>query len=286
MIATVRDALVEALGAGAVVTHRPNHTGTDKLSFEVLAQGDRLWAKVAADEDEETALRTWASVATLLADRHGAPPVLEVLDVAGRPGLLFPFIDVPVATRSTLRDRHAEVSVVLDGLHADRDLAGLLGDPTTSSASFRDVWVSRFEADLRIIAGHVAPDDYDYLVAEVEVLSSLVDSLDLRIHHPTHGDPWHENVLLGPERIWLLDWEDLAVGDPVVDHAILLMDTRGADPGGWPTGRRYDVARRALMLDAAVDGAADWVQNSDPEIRAAKKTAYLDGLAAYRASGT
>ena len=38
------------------------------------------------------------------------------------------------------------------------------------------------------------------------------------------------------------------------------------------------------MLDAAVDSAADWVQNSDPMIREEKEKEYLDGLAAYRAT--
>ena len=284
MTLAVRQALEVVLGSGAVVTHRHNHTGTDKLSFEIHVHGERWWARVAADDDEEASLQTWASVATLLTERHGAPPVLEVLDVAGRTGLLFPFIEDPVATRSTMRDRYADVKAVLDGLHADRDLAERLGDPTTSGAVFRDVWVSRFEADLRVIAGHVAPEVYEYLEAEVELLGNLADSLDRRVHNPIHGDPWHENVLVRSEGVWLLDWEDLSVGDPVVDHAILLMEARGARPGGWPTGRRYEVARRALMLDAAVDSAADWVQNSDPMIREEKEKEYLDGLAAYRAT--
>jgi hypothetical protein len=37
------------------------------------------------------------------------------------------------------------------------------------------------------------------------------------------------------------------------------------------------------MLDAAVDQAADWVENSDAAIRARKGRTYLDGLDAYRA---
>jgi phosphotransferase family enzyme len=279
----VREALEEAIGYGAVATHRHNHTGTGKLSFEVLARGEHLWAKVAADDKEDAGLRTWALVATQLADCHGAPPVLEVLDVAGRTGLLFPFLDAEVANHVTLLERYAEVQAVLDGLHDDHDLAKLLGEPTTSAAVFRDVWVSRFEADLRIIAGHVAPDVYEYLTAEVEGLTRLVDSLDEEVHVAMHGDPWHENVLLEPERVWLLDWETLSVGDPVIDDAILLMDACGARGTGWPTGARYDVARRALLLDAAVDGIADWVENSDPAIRARKEKAYRDGLDSYQA---
>ncbi len=279
----VREALENVLGPGAIATHRHNHTGTDKLSFAVLAGGRRLWAKVAADDEEDAGLRTWASVAGYLSDRHGAPPVLEVLEVGGRTGLLFPFLGDAVANRTTLRDRYAEVQAVLDGLHADRDLVERLGGPRTSTAVFRDVWVSRFEADLDIIAGHVAPEVREYLTSEVHVLSGLVDSLDQEVHAAMHGDPWHENVLLGPDRVWLLDWEELSVGDPVIDDAILLMDARGANSADWPAGARHDVARRALMLDAAVDGAADWVENSDPVIRATKRKAYLEGLAGYRA---
>ena len=269
------------MGPGAVATHRHNHTGTDKLSFEVVAGGERLWAKVAANDEEDAALETWASVAKELTDRHGAPPVLEVLQVAGRTALLFPFLDGEVANHATVRDRYGEVQAVLDGLHADHDLAERLGGPTTSAAAFREVWVSRFEADLHIIAGYVAPDVHEYLTAEVEVLTGQVDSLDEQVHVAMHGDPWHENVLFGPERVWLLDWEELSVGDPVVDDAILRMDAFGAT--AWPPGERFEVARRALLLDAAVDSAADWVQNSDPAIRASKEKAYLDGLETYRA---
>jgi fructosamine-3-kinase len=283
MVTAVGEAIEALLGPGAVATHRLNHTGAGKLSYEVRARGEQWWVKVAASDKEERRLTRWASVATILAERHGAPPVLEVLDVLGRTALLFPFLDHPVATRTTLGDRYAEVGAVLDGLHADHELADRLGGPATSRESFREVWVARFEADLRIIAGHVAPDVYDYLAAEVEVLAALVDGLDLPVHHAIHGDPWHENVLLGSQRVWLLDWESIAVGDPVVDRAILLMDACGPQRAAWPTDQRHQLARRALLLDAAVDGAADWVQSSEPETRLAKEVAFHDGLAAYRA---
>jgi Ser/Thr protein kinase RdoA (MazF antagonist) len=269
-----------------VVTHRHNHTGANKLSFEVRAGGEHLWVKVAANDKEETRLKAWASVATVLAERHAAPPVLDVLGVAGRTALVFPFLDVPVATPNTLRERYGEVKSILAGLHGDGALAELLGPPTTSAASFRDVWVTRFEADLNIIAGHVAPATHDYLAAEVEAFARLVDSLDLQVSSAIHGDPWHENVLAGADRVWLLDWEHICVGDPVVDEAILLMHTHGPHPAAWPWGARYQIARRALMLDAAVDSAADWVQSADPDIRELKEQQYLEGLAAYRATGT
>ena len=278
--ARVREALEVALGPGAVATHRHNHTGTGKL-FDVLAGRAHLWAKVAADDEEDAALRTWASVAALLAERHSAPRCSRsstspaTRDCCSRsstprwrPG--------PPCRRGTPRCRPCWT--VSTPIVTSRSGSAVRQPAGRSS---REVWVSRFETDLRIIAGHVAPDVHAYLATEVEVLSGLVDSLEDRVHVAIHGDPWHENVLLASDRVWLLDWEDLSVGDPVIDDAILRMDVLGSDD--WPAGARFDIARRALLLDAALDGAADWVENSDPAIRAGKERAYLEGLAAYRA---
>ena len=80
----VRDALVAVLGPDAHVENHANHTGAGKLSFAVTVGGRRLWAKVAADEDEDWPLTTWSRVAELLAERHAAPPLLDTLAVDGR----------------------------------------------------------------------------------------------------------------------------------------------------------------------------------------------------------
>ncbi len=283
----VQDALVAALGPGAHVEHRFNHAGADKLSFAVHLGGRPLWVKVAANEDEDWPLTTWSRVAQLLAERHAAPPLLDTLAVDGRTALLFPFIDAPVATRSTLHERYDEARSILTGLHGDAALADLLGPPTTTADCFRKVWLERFVADLDIIEGYVAKDLHAYLADEVEALAILVDALDGPADAPVHGDPWHENFLVSPERLWLLDWEDLSVGDPVVDDAILRHDALGPDPHHWPGEPVHTIARRALMLDAVVDVAADWVDaelrtGGDPLVRRRKEAAYLAGLEAYR----
>jgi hypothetical protein len=283
----VRDALVAALGPDARVEHRANHTGVGKLSFAIHAGDRRLWAKVAADADEEEALTTWAEVAALLAERHAAPPVLDVLQVAGHTALLFPFLDSPPAHRADLRARYDEASALLAGLHSDTELAALLGGPTTTADCFREVWLERFEGDLDVIEGYVARDLHAYLSEEVEALAGLVDQLDSSVHAAVHCDPWHENFLVAPDRLWLLDWEDLSVGDPVIDDAILRRDALGTDPHHWPGEAADVVARRALMLDAVVDVAADWVEaglhkDGGPLVRRQKEAAYLAGLEVYR----
>ena len=277
-----------ALGQNAQVEHRANHAGADKLSFAVTVGGRRLWAKVAADKDEDWPLTTWSRLAELLAERHAAPPLLDTLAVDGRTALLFPFIDAPVATRGTLHERYDEARSILTGLHGDAALADLLGPPTTAAACLREVWLERFVADLDIIEGYVDRDLHAYLADEVEALGAQIAELDGPVDSPVHGDPWHENFLVTPDRLWLLDWEDLAVGDPALDDAILRRDALGTDPHHWPDDPVSVVARRALMLDSVVDVAADCVEagllaSGDPLVRRQKETAYRAGLAFYRA---
>jgi fructosamine-3-kinase len=280
----VRDALAAALGPEAQVEHHADHAGVGKLSFAVRLGERQLWAKVAAHADEEVSLATWAEVAGLLADRHGAPEVVDVLSVEGHTALLFPYVDALPATRATLHERHDEAAELLAGLHADRELAERLGEPTTTARCFREVWLERFESDLDVIEGYVAKDLHAYLADQVDLLGSLVDGLDDEVHSAVHGDPWHENVLLAPDRMWLLDWEDLTIGDPVLDDAILRHDALGTDPRLWPDTPADAVARRALMLDAVVDTAADWIENTDPLVRRQKEATYLAELESYRSA--
>ena len=291
-VSRVAEALRAALTADTIA-HRPNHAGAGKLSFAVTRGAERLWARVAADDGEHRALLRWAAHADRLAERYAAPPVLEVLTVEGRAGLLLPFLDAPVATRDGLAERADEVLGVLADLHADIDLAEALGPPTTAGHSFTEVWLTRLEADLRVVEGYVAPDVHAWMTGEVEALAGLVagPAFAHPVRAPVHGDPWHENLLLVPDRFWLLDWEDLTVGDPVVDDAILLADAFGPEVAAWHGRRpahgpheavRLEVACRALMLDAVVDVAADWVENHDPVVRQAKEHGWRAALEAYR----
>jgi hypothetical protein len=267
--ATIAGLVCRALGADGA-EHRANHTGVGKLSFEVTRGADRLWARVAATAEEDDALRRWAEHADRLSDRYAAPPVLETLRVDGRTTLVFPFL--PAVERDVAAE---EVLDVLHRLHADCELATALGPPVTARASFTRIWLRRLRADLEIVRGHVADDVHDWMRRETDAVSRLVDgrAFDEVIHAPIHGDPWQENIHPGADRWWLLDWEDLDIGDPVVDDAI-------AAPGLHDTPR-HRVAHRVVMLDAAVDGAADWVENHDPVIRAAKEESYRRAIEEY-----
>lgn len=291
----VHRGIAEHFGDFARVEHRHNHTGVGKLSFAVhTPDGDR-WVKVAADDDEDKALTRWARWAHHLAERHCAPPVLEVAAFAGRPALVFPFVDAPRATPLELRERASSVLRVLAMLHQDSALADALGPPRPARHTFNEIWLRRFDADLAIIDGHVGADLHRWLVSEVQQVREqlLVEAFDQPVHAPLHADPWHENILLEPDRLWLLDWEDLCVGDPVVDDAIAIFDMHGAEPDRWHDARppaneheaqRFTLARRILSLDTIIDGAADWVENHDPTVKRLKESAYRQALDQYRAT--
>jgi aminoglycoside phosphotransferase (APT) family kinase protein len=280
----IGEALRDLLAATSV-EHRPNHTGATKLSYVVDRGGERLWVRVAADDDEHAALLRWGEHAARLSELYAAPPVLDRFVVEGRAALVFPFLPGPVATRADLAPRAGQLLAVLGGLHADTELAAALGPPVTAGQAFTDLWVARFVADLAITEGYVDRDEHLWLTEEVEALTALIagPAFDEPVHSAVHGDPWHENLLLGEDRFWLLDWEDLAVGDPVVDEAIVHLDAYGHDTE-WPDTERHRVARRALFLDAVIDVAADWVETADPVVRDVKDRAWRTGLEAYRAA--
>lgn len=280
----IGEAVRDLLGASSV-EHRRNHTGAAKLSYAVDRDGERLWVRVASDDDEHTSLLRWGEHAARLSERYAAPPVLDLCVVEGRAALVFPFLPCPVATRAGLAARAGQLLAVLGELHADAELAAELGPPVTAGQAFADVWVSRFVADLAATEGYVDRDVHLWLTDEVEALAGLIadPAFDRPVHSAVHGDPWHENLLLGEDRFWLLDWEDLAVGDPVVDEAIVHMDAHGPD-AGWPDTQRHRVARRALFLDAVIDVAADWVETADPVVRATKERDWRAALEAYRAA--
>jgi hypothetical protein len=138
-------------------------------------------------------------------------------------------------------------------------------------------------AELDVVEGYVGKDLHAFLSDEVDTLADQVSRLDEPVHAAVHGDPRHERWLLGHDRLWLLGWEHLSVGDAVVDDAVLRHDALGTDPRHWPATAAHVLARRALMLGAVVDVAAGWVADGDPVVRRGKEAAYLAGLESYRA---
>jgi len=112
---------------------------------------------------------------------------------------------------------------------------------------------------------------------------------------PVHGDLNEGNVLITPAEFFIVDWDDLALGDPAIDFAVLL----------WPLvcqGRswqdflakpddafsnRIEVCLRAQLLDEVIDPLADFVAadaapSKQAEVQLVKRTQHQNALESYR----
>lgn len=92
---------------------------------------------------------------------------------------------------------------------------------------------------------------------------------------PTHGDLWLENLLVTPDRsVFVLDWDDLSLGDPMLDVAMVTGPTRAfiepvsahdwlLDNPRQASVERLAVYSKAALLDWTLDALADYVAASD-----------------------
>jgi aminoglycoside phosphotransferase (APT) family kinase protein len=288
-----------------------NWGGFVNQSFRIDDGRRRYHLKLSGDIEGQTALRTWHRVHEQLTAAYHAPPVIDWIEVGGssHAGLLFPWLD---GTTPDCWSRELRLSVgrVVRALHVDRPLRDRVSPgPAIPScaADYREDFHRRFVADLAIVAEQRPPfiDDstfgwmgreVDRLTGEVEASTAFQRPADA----PIHGDLWPANVLVDPKGRWyLLDWDDLRIGDPVLDLA-KLFDQDSAD-GEAPEdeelaeliGRTPEVtARRALyaravLLDRIIDPLADWVDaDQAPEhidqVRAIKQQEHRQALTRYR----
>lgn len=150
------------------------------------------------------------------------------------------------------------------------------------------MWVRRLREDLNLVDGVVPFVDGElmaWMAQEVDKLevATAATAFGCPVTSAIHGDVWCHNVIIGPEGLWLLDWDDLDIGDPVVDAAILLYNAYGADLGAWAAwpprdhdeAVRFEAALKAQALDAVIDVLADWVE-------AAKAPDHIDTVRAER----
>jgi aminoglycoside phosphotransferase (APT) family kinase protein len=195
-------------------------------------------------------------------------------------------------------------------LHADRELAARLqglGAPATCADVFARTYAARFAADLAGVEGErppiVSPATVAWMRGEVEAMDAAVAAAPA-FHEaadaPTHGDLWIENLLVTPGGEWfLLDWDDLAAGDPALDWGMLFGPTRTdlrtavertlpsqvtSDPA---VRKRLPLYARASLLDWVLDPLADWIDADEApehvaEVRAEKERIHRAALDVYR----
>lgn len=289
----ITDALQQVYGPDAVIEYQPNHAGANKLNYQVRIPGRDLWLRVAQEVGDDATMDRWAACADLLTARYGAPRLLERQVVAGRTALAFELIGGRTATRDDVTSRLVELLTLTRSLHGDTELAARVGQRITMGASFRQIWVDRLHADLEEMADHVERGLHAWMTAQVESLEVFThgECFGGLVNGPVHADLWRENVMVSHGKLRLVDWEDLSIGDPVVDDATLLWEAFGDDLDAWVSARppaddaehaRFHVAHRAIMLDQVIDVLADAVETRDPRIAQAKRQQHDVALVHYR----
>jgi fructosamine-3-kinase len=311
----VRNALVALareleLDAGNITTEPIlNWGGFVNRSFRVSDGHRVLFLKLSSDPAIKRGLETCRDLATLLELRYHAPHMTGWLEVQGTgfSGPLFEWIDGSLAAYRD-PDLLRETSAVIAHLHNDEDIATRLGGPIRScDAAYLVSYHARFIEDLEFVAASPPPfvdrDRISWLQREIDALAARVEeseAFSAPADRPVHGDLWLNNVLIDRTGRWyLLDWDGLALSDPVIDWTMLFGPTREDPCAASPDlvrshvplsddeQSRLDVYLQASQLDWVLDPLADWVQSArEPEhgavVRRANEMVYRKALATYQ----
>jgi hypothetical protein len=292
--------------------HVLNWGGFGSASYTVWDGTRQLHVKVSPDAGDHARLRHWQQIHRLLEERYHAPALLDWLEVPGTAyqGPVFAFVDGThldgFRTPRVLED----VLRVVGLLHADPELAQHLRQEGPTRSCF-DCLVSRYTGMLRedldgIRAEpppFVRPDRLRWMSEQVDVLEQLAQgsgAFSGPAHAVVHGDLWWNNLLVASSGAWyLLDWDDVSLGDPAVDYAALLFPfTCGPALRPWqdfpiPTQDeafplRMALYRRAQVLDGVIDVLADWIDAREvpaaqAEVRTRKQAEHEHFLRVYEA---
>ena len=282
-----------------------NWGGFVNYSYHVHDARCAYHLKLSTTADGRRALRRWRTLEPLL-ERHQAPPILDWIDIGSAGGLLFPHLPggVPSCSPTVV----STLASALRRLTADIELAAALPQthPPTAHEAYRATFLARAVDDLHGIR-QARPPFVDaalleWLEDEVDALAQSVASAAAfgePLTKPTHGDLWLHNILWrNPWSWYLVDWDDLSIGDPAADVATLLGPTID-DPRPLkmldamagvlsPTeSERLNYLGRATLLDWVIDPISDWldavaVLDRCEAVRAEKERIHRRALDCYR----
>lgn len=280
-----------------------NEGGFVNHSFRISDGRTRLHLKLATSEDAIAALRRWSVLRELL-ERHRAPRIIDWIELDGAAGLLFPALSgsAPPGSAEVLR----EVAGALEHLWADGELAGALqADSVNAADTYLQVYHDRFHEDLAFIGENRPPFITDGRLRFMEQQSAALEDIVRSsaafaetLKTPVHRDAWLENVLWVDRAEWhLLDWDDVSIGDPMIDLAMLtgptitdlrplkLIDQLEVELTEAER-ERLQLLGRAALLDWVIDPVADWIAASvapehELQVKAQKQRTHEAALSLY-----
>ncbi len=267
------------------VEYRLNWTGFVNASFCISDPLTSYHFKVTHTSRHKTLLKRWQRLHTTLENEYHAPRLVDWIDLpGGYSGLLLENIagDAPDLVGSPVLFQ--EILTMVIRLHADQVLGMVLrglDGPRTCLMSYLLTYQSRFREDLKSVEEHppvwLADGQLAGIRREVRTLEELTRSsraFQFPANSPVHGDLRPGNILRAHDSRWyVLDWDDLTIGDPALDW-ILLLSPLGQARAEFPVGfgwqelisrsdpgleQRMEFYTRAYLLDLVLDGLADVV---------------------------
>lgn len=289
-----------------------NWGGFVNASFTITDGRTSYHLKLADDDWSQSCLQKWHNLKDLLHQRYRAPRMLEWVEIPGT-GFIGPLFEQIHGSPADLENQTDILQGVLDllaRLHSDQELVDLLrenGEVASTCANFFfDVYIERFDEDLHCVAGDLPPfvplSLFDWMSSETRELEGIVRELPVfqeTAIWPTHSDLWISNILVSPDGAFhIIDWDDLTLGDPALEYAILLgpfwrsgkysrTQLEKMLPPGDALRERFGICLRAFLLDGVIDNLADWVESSfapdhQDQVRDEKERRHKQALALYQ----
>jgi aminoglycoside phosphotransferase (APT) family kinase protein len=288
------------------VKHVFNWGGFVNQSFAISDGADRYHLKITNTVDHISRLERWLKFHDVLELRYRTPKLVAWVDFPkiGFAGLLMEHVDGTNAKLLEHPDLVQQLIEFVRRLHSDVEIQSRLSTTENSKTYcdyFIETYIDRFTADLATIAQNPPPFISDSLLVwmsnETEHLrrrAISTQAFNAAARAPVHGDLHEGNILVTANEWFVVDWDDLSLGDPAVEFAVLFWPLmyKGLD---WRTlltaddsfTERIELCLRAQLLDEVIDTVADYVEagivpSKQVETRLAKKLRHEEALEKYR----
>lgn len=308
------------------VRHILSEGGFTNYSFTVGDGATVYHVKLACEAHRVERLRQWFTLRSTLEHRYRAPEVVGWLDLTeiSCSGMVFRHIDGVPADWNTSPVLLHHVLELIRELHRDRELASQVrqvshGLPLEIShaESFIETYIERFYEDLDIVESTppriVSHQLLGWMHRETRHLEQVARERSAfagTAEAPIHGDLHEHNILIGTQtgvdtsgqQHWfVLDWDDLTLGDPALDYVMLLWPLLSSGAySSWhdcgvsapPEDPHFDERMalycRAQLLDGVIDTLADYVEceklplHEQARVKAQRQQQHQDSLQRYR----
>ena len=296
----------------ATSVERLSHAGSTQRRSLTISDGEiKYHLKLAYSPDHIDKLRKWYGLNQALHERYRAPLIVDWIDIpdTGFSGLLCEHVAGRPADLGASARLAREIVDLASRLHTDEEMRAMLMPLTpegTCGDYFNSVWIRRFKEDLAIVEAQppafVTGETLHWMREEslsIERMVAGMEAFSPNASSPVHGDLWNDNILVADDGQWrIVDWDDIALGDPALEFAVLLEPILEQNPeaslkdllpytpdAGF--SQRLEVCLRAQRLYRAIEAPAEYIEAvavgaGTDGLRDDKRAQHLEAVSAYR----